>query len=171
MWQTIIRLYQKRHFINRFFFVHDDVIKWKHFPRYWPFVRSPVSSPHKRQWRGALVFFFICVWMNGWVNNRKAGDFRRYRAHHDVIVMESVHFEILLLFYWPPLQHLMMASWHGNDFCIKSTGSFVGFPHRRPVMRIIDVCFAAKLNSLVNKPSNSRWLETSLCPCELKVMF
>ena len=30
---------------------HDDVIKWKHFPRYWPFVRgihrSLVNSPHK----------------------------------------------------------------------------------------------------------------------------
>ena len=28
---------------------HDDVIKWKHFPRYWPFVkeihRSPANSP------------------------------------------------------------------------------------------------------------------------------
>ena len=42
--------------------IHDDVIKWKHFPRYWPFVRgihrSPVNSPHKGQWRGALVFFY-----------------------------------------------------------------------------------------------------------------
>ena len=104
-----------------------------------------------------LWCFFICVWMNGWVNNRKAGDFRRYRAHHDVIVMESVHFEILLLFYWPPLQHLMMASWHGNDFCTKSTGSFVGFPHRRPVMRIIDVCFAAKLNSWTNHRILGDW--------------
>ena len=41
---------------------HDDVIKWKHFPRYRPFVRgihrSPVISPHKGQWRGALMFFF-----------------------------------------------------------------------------------------------------------------
>ena len=40
---------------------HDDVIKWKHFPRYWPFVRrihrSPVNSPHKGQWRGALMFY------------------------------------------------------------------------------------------------------------------
>ena len=45
--------------------VHDDVIKWKHFPRYWPFVRgihrSPVNSPHKGQWRGALMFSLICV--------------------------------------------------------------------------------------------------------------
>ena len=40
--------------------IHDDVIKWKHFPRYWIFVRgihrSPVNSPHKGQWRGALMF-------------------------------------------------------------------------------------------------------------------
>ena len=70
---------------------HDDVIKWKHFPRYWPFVRgihrSPVSSPHKGQWRGALMFSLICVWINGWVNNREAGDLRRNRAHNDVSVM------------------------------------------------------------------------------------
>ena len=52
---------------------HDDVIKWKYFPRYWPFVRgihrSPVNSPHKGQWRGALVFSFICAWINGWVQS------------------------------------------------------------------------------------------------------
>ena len=70
---------------------HVDVIKWKHFPGYWPFVRgihrSPVISPHKGQWRGALMFSLICVWINGWVNNREAGDLRRYRVHYDVIVM------------------------------------------------------------------------------------
>ena len=27
------------------------------------------------------------AWINGWVNNREAGDLRRYRAHYDVIVM------------------------------------------------------------------------------------
>ena len=41
---------------------HDDVIKWKHFPRYWPFARrihrSPANSPHKGQWRGAFDIFF-----------------------------------------------------------------------------------------------------------------
>ena len=43
--------------------LHDDVIKWKRFPRYWPFVRgihrSPVNSLHKGQWRGALIFFYL----------------------------------------------------------------------------------------------------------------
>ena len=70
---------------------HQDVIKWKHFPRYWSFVRgihrSPVNSPHKGQWRGALMFSLICAWINGWVNNREASDLRRHRAHYDVIVM------------------------------------------------------------------------------------
>ena len=70
---------------------HDDVIKWKHFPRYWPFVwgihRSPMNSPHKGQWRGALMFSLICAWMNNWVNNRKAGDLRRHHAHYAVTVM------------------------------------------------------------------------------------
>ena len=70
---------------------HDDVFKWKHIPRYWPFVRgihrSPVNSQHKGQWRGALMFSMICVWINCWVNNREAGDLRRYRAHSDVTVM------------------------------------------------------------------------------------
>ena len=81
---------------------HDNVIKWKHFPRNWPFVRgihrSPVNSPHKGQWRGALMFSLICVWINGWVNNREAGDLRRYRAHYDVIVMASA-FCLRLEFY------------------------------------------------------------------------
>ena len=70
---------------------YDDVIKWKHFPRYWPFLRgihrSRVNSHHKGQWRGALMFSLICAWINGWVNNREAGDLRRHRAHYDFIVM------------------------------------------------------------------------------------
>ena len=74
-------------------FSHDDVIKWKHFPRNWPFVRgihrSPVISPHKGQWRGALMYYLICAWTNGWANNREAGDLRRHHAQYDVKVMNS----------------------------------------------------------------------------------
>ena len=70
---------------------HDDVIKWNHFQRYRPFVRgihrSPVNFPHKSPRRGALVFYLISAWINGWVNNRKAGDLKRHRPHYDVTVM------------------------------------------------------------------------------------
>ena len=92
---------------------HDDVIKWKQFPRYWPFVRgihrSPANSPHKGQWRGALMFSLICVWINGWVNNHKAGYLRRDRAHYDISVM----FPNIGIFWWPSLQLLLgeAVSW------------------------------------------------------------
>ena len=80
--------------------LHDDVIKWKYFQRHWPFVRglhrSPVNFLHKGQWRGALMFSLICVWINDWVNNREAGDLRRHRAHYDVIVMYAHCFGVVI---------------------------------------------------------------------------
>ena len=73
---------------------HVDVIKWKHFPRYWPSVRgihrSPMNSPLKSQWRGALMFSLICAWTNGWTNHWDARDLRRHGAHYDATVMVMV---------------------------------------------------------------------------------
>ena len=70
---------------------NDDVIKWKHFSRYWSVVqgihRSSVNSPNKGQWRGALLLSLIYAWIKGWVNNGEAGHLRRHRAHYDVILM------------------------------------------------------------------------------------
>ena len=69
---------------------HDDIIKWKHLPLYWPFVRrihrSLVNYPHKGQWHEADMFSLICTWINGGVNNRESGDLRRHRVHYDVTV-------------------------------------------------------------------------------------
>ena len=62
---------------------HDDIIKWKHFPRLWPFVRGIHRSVTQRFY----VFFFICAWTNGCANNRGASDLRRHHAHHDVAVI------------------------------------------------------------------------------------
>ena len=73
-------------------YVQDDVIEGKHFPRNWPFVggihRSLVNSPPKGRWRGALKLFLISTWTNGWVSNRESGDLRRHRANYGVTVME-----------------------------------------------------------------------------------
>ena len=96
------------------FSCHDDVIWWKHFPRYWPFVRgihrSPVNSPHKGQWRGALIFSLICAWINGWVNSREAGDSRHQSAHYDVTVMtcscmkgDIIWLKVHLVYYFVPI--------------------------------------------------------------------
>ena len=47
---------------------------------------GPGEFPHKGQWRGALMFSLICVWMSSWANNREAGDLRRHRGNYDVNV-------------------------------------------------------------------------------------
>ena len=92
---------------------HDDVIKWKHFPRYWAFEREihrlPVNSPHKGQWRGAMMFSLIYTWINGWVNDREAGDLRRHRAHYCVTLMHP-------LFNW----YREWQVWNGSSRFIKT---------------------------------------------------
>ena len=48
---------------------------------------GPGEFPTQGQWRGALMFSLICVWINGWGDNHEAGDLRRHRGHYDVNVM------------------------------------------------------------------------------------
>ena len=67
----------------------------------------PVNSQHKGQWRGALMFSLIWVWINSWVNNREACDLRRYRAHCDVIVMRTAK----QLVEWPVIENDMTLIW------------------------------------------------------------
>ena len=95
--------------------LHDNVIKWKHFPRYWPLGRgihrSPMNSPHKGQWRGALLFSLICARINGCVNNDEAGDLRRHRVHYDVILMRRYYkgtnmYVLWGYIAWIPLQNM-----------------------------------------------------------------
>ena len=87
-WWWIVPKSRERHALCWQSRWHNDVIKWEHFPRYWPFVwgihRSPPNSPHKGQWRVALVSSLICAWTSIWVNSRDACDLRR---HYDVTVM------------------------------------------------------------------------------------
>ena len=68
---------------------HDDVIKWIPFPRDRPFVRGTrvlVDSSQKGQWHRALMFSVICIWTNGWTNNRDDGDLRHHGSHCYVTV-------------------------------------------------------------------------------------
>ena len=87
----------------------------KKLPRYWPFVRgihrSP-DSPHKGQWRGALMFSLICSWINGWVNNRETGDLRRHSAHSDVIVMNKMTLQVVIgsLTHWGRVTHICVGN-------------------------------------------------------------
>ena len=54
----------------------DAVIKWKHLPRYWPFVRgihrSPVNSPHKGPLTRSFGVFFD-LRLNKWLSKQSWG--------------------------------------------------------------------------------------------------
>ena len=76
--------------------------------------RSPANSLHKGQWRGALVFSLVCVWINGWVNNREAGDLRRHRTHYDVIVMQRCVGADALGHAGHTIKYLFVISWITN---------------------------------------------------------
>ena len=75
---------------------------------------SMVNSPHKGQWRGALMFSLICAWINSWVNNREAGDFRRHRAHYDVTVMWYLYINALFSLQRQETSHWnqLRLTWH-----------------------------------------------------------
>ena len=90
----------------------------------------PVNSPHKGQWRGALMFSLICVWINVWENNREAGDLRRHRGHYDVNVM-GVGVSSLA-----QSQSLRCPNFVSNKsmlFSFKSMASTVGCIHQRDI--------------------------------------
>ena len=88
--------------------VHGDVIKWKHFPRYWPLCGEFTGH----QWNprtGANVaelwcFLWFEPWINGLVSNDETGDLRRHRAHYDATVM--VFWHMYALFSLDVLTHL-----------------------------------------------------------------
>ena len=62
--------------------IHVDISWWRHRMETFSALlaicagihRFLVNSPHKGQWRGALMFSLLYVWIYGWVNSREAGD-------------------------------------------------------------------------------------------------
>ena len=69
LFTTVPQTQVLRHWYQVIF--HDDVAKWKHFPRYWSFHgvrgihRWPVDFSHKGQWHVALMFSLMCAWTKG----------------------------------------------------------------------------------------------------------
>ena len=74
--------------------------------------RSPANSPHKGQWRGALMLSLICAWINDWVNNREAGDLRRHCPHYDAIVMmRATNCTLAISYYYKQLLSRQDVLW------------------------------------------------------------
>ena len=55
-----------------------------------------VGFPSKRPVTRSFDIYLICVFTNGWENNREAGDLGHRRAHLDVIVMSSKQYLMII---------------------------------------------------------------------------
>ena len=68
--------------------VHDDIIKWKHFPRYWPFVME--IYVHDRQLKGRSSQFLISVVKHPWfIIQWTWSNFRFDLASHSNIISDD----------------------------------------------------------------------------------
>ena len=70
------------HDVTSFYIIYSEPFRcWRGIHR------SSGNSPHKGQWRAALLFSLTCAWIN-----RGAGDLRPHRARYDVtVITDSRH--------------------------------------------------------------------------------
>ena len=126
--------------------MHADIIKWKHFPCYWPFVhwihQSMVNSLHKDQWHGTLMFSLICTWTNVSGNNWDTSGWRRHCAHYDVTLMYTSHWNYIS---------------HHKVYCAGNSPVNGEFPSQRPLTRSFDVFFDLRLNKWFRKQLRYQW--------------
>ena len=95
--------------------------------------QPPVNSPHKGQWRGALMFSLIYALTHGWANNRDAGGLRRHRAHYDVTVM-SMYYPYLHICY--VLHDYVVAVFSGDTTNRATSRASISCLERWPLRKI-----------------------------------
>ena len=91
----------------------------------WWIHRSSVNSPHKGQWRGALMFSLICAWIIRWVNNSEVGDLRRHRAHYEAYICLGERIDIFNIIISTHKKVLMPESFAHNLQVNKAHGMWI----------------------------------------------
>ena len=173
---------------------HDDVIKCKHFPRYWPFVRgihrSPVNSALKCQWCGALMFSLICVWINGkqswgwWFETLSRPLWRHCNecistcgfVHHNWIIILSCVIWFLLLYDHHHFKIIITCQDYG--MYVRFSGLFHVFDdavcHDKVILWKLFPCGAMMVSSLLAWTrcwlNSCWWFETPYCSCDITLI-
>ena len=126
---------------------HDDVIKWKHFSRCWPFVGQfigefPAQKPVTRSFG---VFFHLCLnkrlSKQSWCRN---GNGMCLNNKHDDVIKRN-NFPVT------------------GPLCWEFTGHR-WIPRTKPVTRSFDVFLGLRLNKRLSKQSRGWWFETPSHP-------
>ena len=102
---------------------------------------SPATGefPHKGQWRGVLMFSLICASINGWVNNREAGDLRPHRTHYDVTVTKQERLWGTYIEFWTtwPLRHFQITGFFSKGSIVDKSTLFKEMVWRWMIDRLL----------------------------------
>ena len=114
---------------------------------------SPVTAEFPSQWPMTRSFdvFFICAWINGWVNNRVAGDLRRRRAHYDVTVMKMIWFRCVFMLEQIALHASIFDCWNMKMHILKPSLDFCvnAYIYRLLVEKSLHYYYVLKWNELI----------------------
>ena len=105
--------------------VHDDIIKWKHFPRYWPFVRgnhrSPVNSPTKAS--------YVRLWCFLWCGLSKQSRRRWFETPSCSLWVTVMLHQVMKFHRWKTSARLRFTiwlaarHWHRSQFLLNITSA------------------------------------------------
>ena len=100
---------------------------------------SPVTGEFPEQRPVTRSFdIFICAWINGWVNNRKAGELTRRRAHYDVTGMIFIIMEQRPMNGWKWKTRIVLF-WQHHPCWTQGTQNTASYldPHPNPIKQNI----------------------------------
>ena len=115
----VLHMFDNKHCL----WMHSDVIKWKQFPRYWPFREDLTGKFHSQMpVMGSVDVFLTFAWTNYWANHRDAGHLRRHHAHFNVNLLILSVFVTLWEEYtcrkFCPPRYKMYEQWQSGDVYI-----------------------------------------------------
>ena len=119
------------------------------------------------------MFSLICAWINGWVNNREAGDLKHHHAHYDVTLMTKLNIKR-----WKSTQRTNWRNKHVSLF--RTSDTIVSHANLSKVIHFGDVllgiarvcvtCWGLHLNERVIK-TVELVLETKLNTTRLNLRY
>ena len=132
---------------------YDDVIKWKHFPHYWPFHYHDVIMGSIASQITSLTIVYSTVYSDA--------DQRKHQSSASLAFVREIHRgPVNFPHKWPVTRK--MFPFDDVIMCVGNSPVPGEFPSQRPVTRGFDVLFDLHMNKRLSKQSRRWWFETPL---------
>ena len=150
--------------------MHDDVTKWKHFPRYWPFVcgihRSPVNSPAKFPHVGGQ-YHSCCWWLGDTKNQVITNDTGKFHNAHCLLQAHNIPSCYKLGVGWCDILWQYPTITHYHDYRYKWTSGLAWCQSSHPSFQPAAIFLDQEHPSWNLHPIDTVWTIRLYCACGL----